>query len=395
MGPPSRCREWNPDSRIRPGDRHCGMVVPLNFEPCGGAGQALSGAPHGAPGMLPGDRMPALALEWLNLVVRWTHVIAAIMWIGDSFLFMWLDRSLEPPSRPREGAVTGELWMVHSGGFYEVVKRRYLAPNELPGRLHWFKWEAYATWVSGIFLLGIVYYAGGGIFLVDRSVSAIGVPAAIASSLGLLVAGWLVYDALWTSPLARRPRLAGLVSFALIVALAYGLTRAFSGRAAFLELGAVLGTIMAANVWRRIIPAQSHMLAATRAGKPVDVTYGERAKMRSIHNHYLTLPVLFTMLSNHFPGTWGHPLAWLSLVLLVVLGASVKYVMNFGLARRSWVTVAGVASLAGAIALAVRAGSPVASASAYRGDPPVAFAEVEAIIGRRCITCHAAKPSNA
>jgi uncharacterized membrane protein len=337
--------------------------------------------------------MPALALEWLNLIVRWIHVIAAIMWIGDSFLFMWLDSSLAPPSRQREGAVTGELWMVHSGGFYEVVKRKYLAPSELPPHLHWFKWEAYTTWISGFFLLGIVYYFGGGLFLVDRGVSALGVPAAIALSLGLLVAGWLVYDALWTSPLAKRPATAGLVSFALIVALAYGLTHVFSGRAAFLHLGAVLGTIMTANVWRRIIPAQAHMLAATRAGTPVDVTYGERAKMRSIHNHYLTLPVLFTMLSNHFPGTWGHPLAWLSLVLLVVLGASVKYVMNFGPRRAGWITAAGVASLAGAVTLAVRAGAP-ASAAAYRGEPAVAFADVEAIIGRRCITCHAAKPSN-
>ena len=338
--------------------------------------------------------MPALALEWLNLALRWAHVIAAIMWIGDSFLFMWLDSSLAPPSRKREGAVAGELWMVHSGGFYEVVKRRYLAPAELPPRLHWFKWEAYTTWISGFFLLGVVYYFGGGLFLLDRSVSAISFPAAIGLSLALLVAGWLVYDALWTSPLARRPAVAGLVSFALIVALAYALTRVFSGRAAFLHLGAVLGTIMTANVWRRIIPAQAHMLASTRAGEPVDVTLGERAKTRSIHNHYLTLPVLFTMLSSHFPGTWGHPLSWLSLVLLVVLGASVKYVMNFGSRSNRWIVLAGAVSLAGAIGLAVRAGAPTSAASDFRGDPPVAFEAARAIIELRCVTCHAAKPSN-
>src|SRR5262249_44197507 len=213
-----------------------------------------------------------------------------------------------------------------------------------------------------------------------------GVPAAIGLSLGLIVLGWLVYDALWTSPLARRPRVLGFVSFALIVALAFVLTHTLGGRAAFLHLGAVLGTIMAANALRRIIPAPAHMLAATRAGQPVDVTYGERAKMRSIHNHYMTLPVLFTMLSSHFPGTWGHPLAWLSLVLLVVLGAAVKYVMNFGLLRSRWITLAGAASLAGAIGLAVRAGGPAATASAYRGDPPVAFADVRAIVERRCVT---------
>jgi len=338
--------------------------------------------------------MPALALEWLNLALRWIHVLAAIMWIGDSFLFMWLDSSLSPPSRKREGAVAGELWMVHSGGFYEVVKRRYLAPDELPAKLHWFQWEAYATWISGFFLLGVVYYFGGGIYLVDRSVSAIAVPAAIALSLALLLAGWMVYDALWTSPLAQRPGVASLISFALVAAAAYGLTRVFSGRAAFLHLGAMLGTVMVANVWRRIIPAQAQMMSATRAGEPVDVTFGERAKTRSVHNHYLTLPVLFTMLSNHFPGTWGHPLAWLSLVLLVVLGAAVKYVMSFRARSNRWIVLAGAASLAGAIALPLRSGSPAAAAGDYRGVPPVAFETAQAIIELRCVTCHAAKPSN-
>ncbi|HEY2953914.1 MAG TPA: urate hydroxylase PuuD [Candidatus Eisenbacteria bacterium] len=338
--------------------------------------------------------MPAFALEWLNLVLRWAHVIAAIMWIGDSFLFMWLDSSLTPPTRKREGAVAGELWMVHSGGFYEVVKRRYLAPDELPAHLHWFKWEAYSTWISGFFLLGVVYYLGGGIYLLDRSVSPITLPWAIALSLGLLATGWLVYDALWTSPLARSPRAAALVSFALLTAAAFGLTRVFSGRAAFLHFGAMIGTVMVANVWRRIIPAQSRMLAATRAGEPVDVTLGERAKTRSIHNHYLTLPVLFTMLSNHFPGTWGHPLAWLTLVLLVVLGASVKYVMNFGARSNRWVVLAGLASLAGAIVLAARSGAPAGGAEAYRGEPPVAFETVQAIVEQRCVTCHAARPTN-
>ncbi len=344
--------------------------------------------------MLPAALMPALALEWLNLALRWIHVIAAIMWIGDSFLFMWLDSSLTQPTRKREGAVAGELWMVHSGGFYEVVKRRYLAPAEVPPKLHWFMWESYATWISGFFLLGIVYYFGGGIFLVDRSVLSVPVPAAIALSVALLVLGWLVYDALWMSPLARRPLVAGLISFALIVALAWGLTRVFSGRAAFLHLGAVLGTVMTANVWRRIIPAQARMLAATRAGEPVDVTLGERAKTRSIHNHYLTLPVLFTMLSNHFPGTWGHPLSWLSLVLLVVLGAAIKYVMNFRFRSNRWIVLAGALSLAGAIALAVRTGTPATAAGDYRGDPPVAFETAREIIELRCVSCHSAKPSN-
>ncbi|HEY6867909.1 MAG TPA: urate hydroxylase PuuD, partial [Candidatus Eisenbacteria bacterium] len=233
--------------------------------------------------------MPAVALEWIQLAARWIHVIAAIMWIGDSFLFMWMDASLVPPSRRREGAVVGELWMVHSGGFYEVVKRRVLAPGEMPGTLHWFMWEAYTTWITGVLLLILVYYLSGGAYLVDRSVSDIGVGAAIGLSVTLLVAGWLVYDALWRSPLGRRPGLAGAISFALLVAAAYGLTRVYGGRAAYVHLGAMMGTIMAANVGHVIIPAQRAMVAATRAGQPADATLGERAKRRSTHNHYLPL----------------------------------------------------------------------------------------------------------
>ena len=337
--------------------------------------------------------MPTFALEWLNLLLRWVHVIAGIMWIGDSFLFMWMDRSLAPASRPREGAVVGELWMVHSGGFYEVVKRTHLRPNEVPARLHWFMWEAYATWISGFFLLGVVYYFGGGVFLVDRGVSGIGVGQAVALSLALLVVGYLVYDALWRSPFGQRRGPAAAVSFALIVGLAWGLTRVYSGRAAFLHVGALLGTIMAANVGHHIIPAQRKMLAATRAGTPVDVSLGERAKHRSIHNHYLTFPVLFTMLSTHFPATYGHPLAWLVLALLMVVGAAAKYVMNYRTRSNRWVMASGLAALAAVVTLTARVPG-AARAPLLQGAPPVAFAEARDIIERRCISCHAAKPSH-
>ncbi len=338
--------------------------------------------------------MPTLALEWLNLAARWIHVIAAIMWIGDSFLFMWMDRSLVQPSRPREGAVVGELWMVHSGGFYEVVKRKVLAPGEMPKTLHWFKWEAYTTWISGFFLLGIVYYFSGGVYLVDRSVSGIGLAGAIALSVGLLAGAWLVYDALWRSPLGRRRVPAGLISFGLIVAAAWGLTRVFSGRAAFIHLGAMLGTVMAANVWRVIIPAQAKMVAATRAGRPADATQGERAKLRSTHNHYLTLPVLFTMLSNHFPSTYGSPFNWLVLVLLVVTGAALKYVMNFRGRSNRWIVLLALISLFAVVTLTARASRPAAAGDDYAGRAPVAFETAREIIQRRCVTCHAARPAN-
>jgi uncharacterized membrane protein len=338
--------------------------------------------------------MPAFALEWLNLALRWVHVIAGIMWIGDSFLFMWMDRHLTPPTRPREGAVVGELWMVHSGGFYEVVKRKYLAPHEVPSRLHWFMWEAYTTWLSGFFLLGIVYYFGGALYLVDRGVSSIGAPAAIALSLGLLVAGVVVYEVLWSPPLARRPRVAAGISFLLIVAAAWGLTRVYSGRAAFIHVGAMLGTIMAANVAHHIIPAQRKMLAATRAGIEVDTGPGAKAKLRSTHNHYLTLPVLFTMLSSHFPATYGHPQAWLVLTLLVIVGAAAKYVMNVRGGGNRWVMAAGLAALAGVITLTARVPGAATAAPDLSGAPAVSFAEAQAIVELRCVSCHAARPTH-
>ena len=338
--------------------------------------------------------MPTLALEWLNLAARWIHVIAAIMWVGDSFLFMWMDRSLAPPSRPRDGAVVGELWMVHSGGFYEVIKRKVLAPHEMPKTLHWFMWEAYTTWISGFFLLGIVYYFSGGVYLIDRSVSGIGLAGAIGISVALLAVAWLIYEALWRSPLARYGVLASLISFGLLVAAAWGLTHLYSGRAAFIHLGAMMGTIMAANVWRIIIPAQAKMVAATRAGRPADATLGERAKQRSIHNHYLSLPVLFTMLSNHFPSTYGSPLNWLVLVLLVIVGAALKYVMNFRGRSNRWIVLAGLAALIAVVTLTAQASRPAAAGSDYGAGPPVAFQTAREIIQRRCITCHAAKPSN-
>jgi uncharacterized membrane protein len=338
--------------------------------------------------------MPPILLEWSNLAVRWIHAIAAIMWIGDSFLFMWMDSHLKPPSRPREGAVAGELWMVHSGGFYEVVKRRFLAPNELPETLHWFKWEAYATWISGFFLLGIVYFLGGGVYLVDPAVSGLSHGQAVGLSVALLVAGWFVYDALWMSPLARRPRVAAAVSYALIVAAAWGLTRVYSGRAAFIQLGAMIGTVMVANVKFRIIPAQNQMLAATRAGATVDVSLGQRAKQRSTHNHYVTLPVLFTMLGNHFPSAYGPPAAWLILTLVIAFGVIAKYVMNARGRSDRRVLAAGLAIVVTLAVLTSRPGPSLPIPTELQGQPPVAFATAHTILQNRCITCHAAQPTH-
>jgi uncharacterized membrane protein len=334
--------------------------------------------------------MSATMLEWLNLLVRWVHVVAAIMWVGDSFLFMWMDSHLTPPAKPREGAVVGELYMVHSGGFYEVVKRKALAKGEVPDKLHWFKWESYTTWISGFLLLVVVYYLGGGVFLSEPG--GLSQVAAVHTSLGILVASVLVYDTLWRTLGQKNATAAKYVSWALLVGLVFLSVRLFPGRAAFLQVGATLGTIMASNVFLRIIPAQKYMLAQTYAGEPVDTTLGLRAKQRSTHNHYLSLPVLFTMLSNHFPSTYGGPRrAWV-LLALVVFGAALKYVMNFRLAGNKLVPAAGAVALAAAVVLA--SSQPVSAGVDYASLPAPSFDEVHAIVQTRCVLCHAERPSH-
>jgi uncharacterized membrane protein len=333
-----------------------------------------------------------IVLEWLNLLVRWVHVIAAIMWIGDSFLFMWLDSHLTAPTKPREGTVVGELWMTHSGGFYEVVKRKSL--GELPAQLYWFKWESYTTWLSGFALLAVVYYGAGASFLLDSSVSALTQTEATLLSLGLLPAAFLVYEVLWATPLSKDNRAFGVVGLSLLGGLAYALTHLFSGRGAFLQLGATMGTVMAANVFFRIIPAQRHMIAATKAGTPVDTSYGLRAKGRSIHNHYMTLPVLFTMLSNHFPATYGHAQAWLVVVVLFVFGASLKYVMNFRAKTHPLVFVSLASSLGAFAFMTMPKHEALPGLEQYAHAKPVSFATVNAIVQARCVSCHAVKPAS-
>jgi uncharacterized membrane protein len=332
-----------------------------------------------------------LAFEWLGALARWIHVLAAILWIGDSFLFMWMDSSLEPVRRPREGAVVGELWMVHSGGFYEVVKRRSLRPEELPPRLHWFRWQAYTTWLSGVFLLLVVYGLGERALLVESG-SRLSHGPALAVALASLVAGWLAYDLACRSPLARSPKRLGLALAVGFAATAFGLTRLYGARASWLLMGALLGTIMVANVAHVIIPGQRRMLAQTRAGQPVDTSHGTRAKARSTHNHYLTLPVLFLMLSQHFPSGYGHPAGWLVLVLVAIVGMALKYVMN-ARGRSDWrIVVAGAAALVGAVLMTARPSGDGARAAALAIEVPEA--QALAIVERRCTSCHSDHPSN-
>lgn len=345
--------------------------------------------------------MTAVALEWLNVVVRWAHVIAAIMWIGDSFLFMWLDSHLTKQfSKERGEEAIGELWMTHSGGFYEVVKLKSL--KSLPAQLHWFKWESYSTWITGFLLISIVYWGGGRAMLVDAS-SNLSHAQAVGISLGCLVAGVVVYDVLCRTPLITNVRAMGLVGLVVVVGVAFGLLQVFSARATFLQLGAMLGTIMTSNVFFRIIPAQRHMIAATEAGTPVDTSYGARAKQRSVHNHYLTLPVLFLMLSNHFPTLYGHAHAWAVMGLVAVAGVGVKYVMNMRRQTHPIVLVGTLATLGGAVTMTMPsssssssslASSAALSAHEAAGQPPVPYATVKGILEARCTSCHAKQPTN-
>jgi uncharacterized membrane protein len=320
--------------------------------------------------------------DWANLLLRWAHFIAGIAWIGSSFYFIWLDRAI--------GGPTGSLWMVHSGGFYQVEKRRP-GPGEVPPVLHWFKWEAMLTWITGVALLVLVFYLSGA-YLLDPGVSRIGRVPATALGIGLLVFSWPVYDGLWRSPVGARPVIATAVSLVLLTALTVVVCRLLAGRAAFMHVGAVLGTIMVANVWERIIPAQEQMLAATRAGEPADFSLGERAKQRSVHNSYMTFPLLFIMLSNHFPATYASPKNWLVLLLLFVAGAAVRHAMiGRGVSSR-WALVPAALALAVAMFLSTPKGTaqpaPGRAGGAGSADSVPPFAVVRAVIAQRCLPCH-------
>lgn len=337
------------------------------------------------------DLVSAHVQEWLNLAVRWFHLVAGIAWIGSSFYFMWLDASLEKPAAGKKN-VEGELWMVHSGGFYQVEKR-LIAPGEMPGTLHWFKWEAMLTLLSGLSLIAIVFYLTGGELLVDATTGVGLAPGqAIGVSIGGIVLAWLVYDQLWKSKLGEgEGKLATLISFVLLFGVVYGLCRVFSGRAAFVHVGAMLGTLMVLNVWVRILPAQQKMVDATKAGQTPDFTHGHRAKKRSVHNSYLTLPVLFMMLSSHFPSTYGHRWNWVVLCLLIFVGAALRHVMIVRMRKQKgtiWLAPAAVAAVA-LFLMTAPAPRPAPASGAT-----VSFARVRTIVAERCASCHSTHPTD-
>jgi uncharacterized membrane protein len=334
--------------------------------------------------------MGAYAVEWLNLLVRWLHVIAGIAWIGSSFYFVWLDNHLRPPADPADDSkgVGGEVWSVHGGGFYHAQKYR-VAPPALPSPLHWFKWEAYTTWLSGILLTALIYWYGAGIYLIDPSVADLAPWQAVAIAGGFIGGGWVVYDLLCRSPLARDARVFGLVLLIGCSLLAWGLCQLFSGRGAYLHFGAVLGTIMAANVFFVIIPGQKKMVAAAARGETPDPVHGIRGKQRSVHNTYFTLPVLFVMTSNHFAMLYGHEFNWLILVGVSLAGALIRV---YFVERHK-----GSASpLPVAVAVLILFGIALAIAPAAGGDREheTGFQAVRSVVDARCASCHSAAPTH-
>jgi len=326
---------------------------------------------------------------WANLAIRWLHLVAGIAWIGSSFYFMWLDSHLKAPAQARQD-VAGELWSVHSGGFYHQTKFM-VAPAGMPDELHWFKWEAYTTWISGFLLLALIFYVGADVNLIDAGRMALSRWQAIALSLGTLVAGWLVYDGLCRSPLGHNLRVFGVVWFLVLTAAAWGLTHVFSDLGAFMHVGAIIGTVMAANVFAIIIPNQRKVVAQVLAGEAPDPALGKQAKQRSVHNNYMTLPVLFIMISNHYPMIVAAPLNWLWLAGLGVAGWTIRHFFNLKNAGQLRLDVLALGALAFVtVAVLNEAAKPPAPAEV----PVPAFAQVRALVDRNCVMCHSANPTH-
>jgi len=328
--------------------------------------------------------------EWLSAIIRWLHVIAGIAWIGSSFYFIHLDLSL----KAREGlpsGVKGDAWQVHGGGFYQMIKF-LVAPARMPDELTWFKWEAYTTWLSGFGLLVVIYYFNADLFLIDKSVWEMSAPAAAAVAFLSLAASWVIYEILCRSPLGKREVALALVGYAFLVALTYAFTHVFSGRGAFTQIGAVVGTVMVANVFVIVIPFQRKTVAALIAGHEPDPAWGAIGKQRSVHNNYLTLPVVFLMLSNHYPLFFATKYNWLIVAIVLLIGPVIRHFFNSrhqGKGSPWWTWVVAAAGMI-AIAWLSAAGPRNAKAGAPPATPK--FAVVTDIVLSRCSMCHTAEP---
>jgi len=335
-------------------------------------------------------RLEAYLFDWANLLLRWLHLVTVIAWIGASFYFVWLDNHLTKPEAPdlKARGVDGELWAVHGGGFYNPQKYM-VAPANLPQHLHWFYWESYWTWMSGFALFVVLYLFNAESFLIDRRVHDWGAPAAVAGALGFLAAGWIFYDQICrrfghtkNGQIGNDGLVLGLIA-AFVAAATWGACQLFAGRAAFLLMGAMIATIMSANVFFWIIPGQKQVIADMRAGRPVNPVFGQRGKQRSVHNTYFGLPVLIAMLSNHYGMLFNHAQNWLTLIVLMAVGVLVRtWFVKRHKGVNAWgLIVAALALLAGLIAWMAPAPRPAVAAAP-------SLAQVQAIVQQRCVLCH-------
>ncbi|WGL15167.1 urate hydroxylase PuuD [Microbulbifer bruguierae] len=343
--------------------------------------------------------MEAYLSDWLQLILRLLHVITGIAWIGASFYFIWLDNHLQtPPQWKKDRGIAGDLWAIHGGGIYEVAKYRR-SPGQLPETLHWFKWEAYSTWISGMLLLTAVYYLGADAYLIDRRVLDLAPSAAIAIGVGFIALGWFAYHGLCGSALANRVPVLSALLLLLLASCCYALTHLFSGRGAYIHIGAMLGTLMVGNVFAVIMPSQRALVQAIETGGEVDPAWGAKAKLRSTHNTYLTLPVLFIMISNHYPMTYAHQYNWLVLLLVIGITAAIRqfFVLRHkGAIRPRWLVGPALATLLLGIWLmpADQRGASAEDALAAGAGTADALA-VQQIIEQRCTSCHAQQNTDA
>lgn len=347
--------------------------------------------------------MEAYIIDWLQLIIRWAHVITGVAWIGASFYFVWLDNHLQqPPQWKQDKGIGGDLWAIHGGGVYEIAKYR-MAPEQMPETLHWFKWEAYSTWLTGMLLLMVVYYLGADAYLIDPRVAELSQTQAIAIGLLFIVGGWFLYDGLCNSPLAKNSAAISGVLLALLVLSSYALCQLFSGRGAYIHIGAMIGTMMAGNVFRVIMPSQRALVAAIENNTTVDPSWGAKAKLRSTHNTYMTLPLLFIMISNHYPMTYSHEYNWL--ILLAITGITACARQFFVLRHKQIVKPALliIPALATVLLAALIAPWPKAQSTATaeqtlqqtaQQTPVPNMTQVASIIEQRCASCHSQQPSD-
>ncbi|HEX7415292.1 MAG TPA: urate hydroxylase PuuD [Bacteroidia bacterium] len=336
-----------------------------------------------------GTNMESHIIEWMNLVIRWMHVLFGIAWIGASFYFVFLENALNRTTNLKEG-IAGNLWAIHGGGIYFLEKYK-VVPAEIPKDLHWFKYESYFTWLSGFTLLVIVYYLDANVYLIDPNVMVLTPVQAIAIGLGTLLLGWIVYDALCKSFLANHQALLSVIILLFTALVAWFLSHIFSSRAAYIHVGAMLGTIMTGNVFRVIIPGQKRMVSLAKEGKEVDPTIGQKALLRSRHNNYFTLPVIFIMISNHFPSTYGSAFNWIILIGLTIASVLIKHYLNLHEKgeKSVWILPVGIALIL-SLAFITR---PITK-SVCKEDALATFTEVNAIIQERCVSCHSANPTD-